>query len=559
MKTSSYDSELHEIEREIERLLNDEVFERSPVMARLLTYLFEMTERGMHIKSFTIATDALGKAGDETSDADTYARVAVARLRRVLAKYYAARPGQDSIQIDEGSYRVKLVRTPEYERSDIAEDDNSLAAATHRLWSLIANGFWIWALAVALLAAAAAYVFLGAEEAAEDWTTSDFPRLAIDFRQEVASPDQDNQSQSEYRSYLTGVLSDYVGIRLLAEDGGEADFSLYLAVNEEQSNGFVQARLVDEGSGQVVWSERVPVTSDNDAQSAMKFIVTTIASPGGVITSLNRGRGLSTRSPYGCWLRFTEGLQTFNTIGDEELSRCASDWHAQSPGNSIAAFLYGWTLVNEAALTANPGEREPLLSEALRTANKAVALHPQEASLNVLQLRAHVLLGNSDLASQAAERALASAPDNRVIVGITGTLLTTSGNPAGEKILLELESEEGAALPWEHAGHFVAAMMRDDIAGANEHMVHLEQFAQGQPLLLLFKAAAASRSGKVEEARSAIEQLRGNPRMVGGDIDALIEGLSTGPNVKTRLKAWLAYSMSEPVSSKAAREQTFSR
>lgn len=559
MKTSSYDSELHEIEREIERLLNDEVFERSPVMARLLTYVFEMTERGMHIKSFTIATDALGKAGDETSDADTYARVAVARLRRVLAKYYAARPGQDSIQIDEGSYRVKLVRTPEHERSDIAEDDNSLAAATPRLWRLIANGFWIWALAVALLAAAAAYVFFGAEEAAEDWTTSDFPRLAIDFRQEVTSPDQNNQSQSEYRSYLTGVLSDYIGIRLLAEDGGEADFSLYLAVNEEQSNGFVQARLVDEGSGQVVWTERVPVSDSKGIENSLKFVVTTIASPGGVITSLSRGRGLSTRSPYGCWLRFTEGLQTFNTIGDDELSRCASDWYAQSPGNSIAAFLYGWTLVNEAALTANPGEREPLLSEALRTANRAVALHPQEASLNVLQLRAHVLLGNSDLARQAAELALTSAPDNRVIVGITGTLLTSSGNPEGERILRELESEEGAALPWEHAGHFVAAMMQDDIAGANEHMVHLEQFAQGQPLLLLFKAAAASRSGDVEEARSAIEQLRGNPRMVGGDIDALIEGLSMAPNVKTRVKAWLAFSIPEVLSTNRGEEQSFSR
>jgi Flp pilus assembly protein TadD len=268
---------------------------------------------------------------------------------------------------------------------------------------------------------------------------------------------------------------------------------------------------------------------------------------------------LSTRSPYGCWLRFTEGLQTFNTIGDDELSRCASDWYAQSPGNSIAAFLYGWTLVNEAALTAKPGEREPLLSEALRTANRAVALHPQEASLHVLQLRAHVLLGNRDLARQAAELALTSAPDNRVIVGITGTLLTSSGNPEGERILRELESEEGAALPWEHAGHFVAAMMQDDIAGANEHMVHLEQFAQGQPLLLLFKAAAASRSGDVEEARSAIEQLRGNPRMVGGDIDALIEGLSMAPNVKTRVKAWLAFSIPEVLSTNRGEEQSFSR
>ncbi|QIG52954.1 hypothetical protein G6N82_01155 [Altererythrobacter sp. BO-6] len=545
MDASSHKSEMNEIEREINALLKDDVFQRSPVMARLLKYLFEMTEKKVHVKSFTIATDALGKTGEESSDADTYARVAVARLRRVLATYYAARPERDAIHVDSGTYRVQLLKHPIDELSEPSEDRDAPATGNPDPRGKIARGVWTWAIALVMLVSgvATSYFYFGSDDdETENWTTSDFPRLTINIENLDGSSPQPDESQRLYRSFLTSALSDYTGIRLLVNEGGPADFSLRLLFSDEESNRAVQARLVEEATGEVVWLQSFSASNSQEAKRSIKFISTAIASPGGVITSLNRGRDLGASSPYGCWLRFTEGLQTFNTIGDDDLVRCASDWYEQSPGDSIASFLYGWTLLDRAVVTAFPGDRDELLSSALSIANRAVALHPQDASLYFLQLRAHVLLGNRILANQSAESALAAAPDNRVIVGIVATFLIMSDNPEGEKILRVLDDEEGVALPWEHAGHFVAAMMRDDVAEAGQHMVHLEQFAQRQPLLLLLRAALASRSGEVEIARSALKQLRDNPRMAKDDIGGLVGSLPMAPKVKTRLNEWLAFS-----------------
>lgn len=251
----SQQAELLEIEREMASLLEDNVFQRSPVMARLLTYLFEMTARGEHIKSLTIATDALGKAADGTSDADTYARVAVARLRKVLATYYAARPGRDAIQVDSGSYRVQLLKHPIDEHSEPGEVRDAPATGPPEPRGKIARGSWTWTIALVMFVSgvAASYFYFGSDDdGAEDWRSSDFPRLSINIENLDGSSLQPDESQRHYRSFLTSSLSDYAGIRFLVNEGGPADFSLRLLFSVEQSNREVQARLVEDATGEIV-------------------------------------------------------------------------------------------------------------------------------------------------------------------------------------------------------------------------------------------------------------------------------------------------------------------
>ena len=81
-------AQLHSIEAEAERVLDDPVFRRSPVMSRLLAYLVAKSIEGKSVKAFELAADGLGRT-DLSPDTDTYARVAVARLRKVLSEYYA--------------------------------------------------------------------------------------------------------------------------------------------------------------------------------------------------------------------------------------------------------------------------------------------------------------------------------------------------------------------------------------------------------------------------------------------------------------------------------------
>jgi len=538
-------ADLDRIEEEITEILDDEVFQRSPVMARLLSYLFEMTAKGSHIKSYTIAIDALGKSEGDTSDADTYARVAVARLRKALAAYYAARPKAEALHIDAGTYRVHLVpHSTEGQASQSDQLSSPFKAALGWLDSF-SRAAWISAVITVLLIFAGAYFYFEPDEAPEDWTTSNFPQVAISFENPEGQPAEADEMQETFHSLLTGSLSDYAGIDLLTSGNGKPDFRLHLQSSGQSADRVFQARLVEEATGKVVWLKSFPVSDTQAIKRSAVSIATIVGSPGGAIASLNRGGKMSARSPYGCWLRFTENLQTFN-IADAELAACASDWYSHADNQSLAAFLYSWTLIDRATMAANRDEREALLGQALSVANRAASLHPQDATLYVVQMRAHIFRGNHRLTQQAAERALANAPNNRVVVGFAAYLLALCNDPKGEEILISLEEDDrDIALPWEHAGHFVAAMMRDDVEAAGEHMVHLEQFAYGQPLLLLFKAAHARRSGNSETAQAALRQLRAHPQAAGQGNDELVARLPMAPEVKARLKEWLAYSMPE--------------
>ena len=74
------------LQREVERILADPAFQRSPVQSRLLAYLSEQTiARNRSISQIAVAVDGLGRP--ETADAltESYPRVQISRLRRNLA------------------------------------------------------------------------------------------------------------------------------------------------------------------------------------------------------------------------------------------------------------------------------------------------------------------------------------------------------------------------------------------------------------------------------------------------------------------------------------------
>ena len=99
------------LQREVERILADPAFQRSPVQSRLLAYLCEQTiARNRSISQIAVAVDGLGRP--ETADAltESYPRVQISRLRRNLALYYArCQPGEGlAAYIRHGDYQLRL-------------------------------------------------------------------------------------------------------------------------------------------------------------------------------------------------------------------------------------------------------------------------------------------------------------------------------------------------------------------------------------------------------------------------------------------------------------------
>jgi hypothetical protein len=99
------------LQREVERVLADPAFERSPVQSRLLAYLCEQTiARNRNISQIAIAVDGLGRPETIDQLTESYPRVQISRLRRNLSLYYArCAPGEGlAVYIRHGDYQLRL-------------------------------------------------------------------------------------------------------------------------------------------------------------------------------------------------------------------------------------------------------------------------------------------------------------------------------------------------------------------------------------------------------------------------------------------------------------------
>jgi fermentation-respiration switch protein FrsA (DUF1100 family) len=102
------------LRKELASIVETREFQRSHVMIRLINYLVEQTldNNGDRLKAYSIAVDGLGRESSFDPSSDSYPRVQVGRLRRMLEAHYAHKTddGASCLYIPRGSYRVKLAR-----------------------------------------------------------------------------------------------------------------------------------------------------------------------------------------------------------------------------------------------------------------------------------------------------------------------------------------------------------------------------------------------------------------------------------------------------------------
>src|SRR5947209_1080014 len=112
--TMSVAENSHLEREEVERVLASGIFERSPSLAQVLTYVcakyFEGTADS--IKEYNIAVDAFGRSPDFDQKKDSIVRVQVHRLRERLAEYYETSGASNDVEIviPQGRYVPTFVR-----------------------------------------------------------------------------------------------------------------------------------------------------------------------------------------------------------------------------------------------------------------------------------------------------------------------------------------------------------------------------------------------------------------------------------------------------------------
>jgi hypothetical protein len=519
------------IQAEAGRILAAEAFVRSPVLSRLFTFLVERTTAGEPIKSYTIAVEGLGRSEDESDEADTYARVAVGRLRRALSSYYEAQPLGDRLCIDKGTYEVRLVQG--------AAGPDTVDPGSRQSGGLPVFGIslkWLTALAFLLVVAAIAYDWWSDRKEAA-WTGLDLPTVSVEASTTGPVSAAATVQLEAHRQELIEALSRYFGLRVV-EGAGRSEFIVQLHLIPAGQGGNINVTMLERVSRRVVWAHDMSLGSGR-SEAATDEIAASVASPGGVLSGFLRRQGYTTNSPRGCWLQFTAGVQTFNTLGDKELAACARAWYRAAPQRPTSAFLYGWTLTDRSAWELH-GARRRTLEEAVEVLRKAVSLNPDMAPLNLALTRAYAFAGERELVVQTAADTVETGRSNRLVQGMAASLLTFWNDPSGEVILRELNARQGDNYPWEHVGLFIAAMMRDDLASGRPHIEHLERSNTGQPLLLLLRAAYFGRAGDRRESEEALLRLQSDPRIRIAGVDSVVNQLPMAPEVKRRLSHWIS-------------------
>src|SRR5690348_12395938 len=122
----------HQIESELQSVLNSKTFTKTPNLARLLQYVCVKSFEGhaCDLKEYNIGVEALGRPPDFDPASSSIVRVEFFRLREKLKKYYETEGKNDSVAIilEPGSYAPQFVPASETQ-TEPAGDGSSLPEA----------------------------------------------------------------------------------------------------------------------------------------------------------------------------------------------------------------------------------------------------------------------------------------------------------------------------------------------------------------------------------------------------------------------------------------------
>lgn len=124
----------------VDRITSSGVLGAGDRMPALLAYLVreELAGRGERIKSFSIATEVLGRGQDFDPQSDSIARAEMTRLRKAVAHYNATLGANSAvtISIPKGSYRPTIVfaKPAEWVPLPSPEPVEAKSQIAHRVW-----------------------------------------------------------------------------------------------------------------------------------------------------------------------------------------------------------------------------------------------------------------------------------------------------------------------------------------------------------------------------------------------------------------------------------------
>jgi len=439
---------------ETDALLQSPDFVRSPVMSKLLSYLVEeaISNPGHPPKAYQVAVDGLGRTEDFDVQADSYPRVQVGRLRKMLSAHYATHGGANRLHIPIGHYAVEIEvgdGKPEDKQSGAKRDDMDFVAP-----STVAIGQNRWfnnrqimlGLTAFLLIIVISLVWMlntATPNPSDNATASD--RYTLPPKIYIAGAQQESWETTSDRSsgmqqFFENAFAGSSQVRLAAADGSEFNpekgqnsylfKSQFIAGQTGREVNFSLTSLIQ---NETIWSMTIAMPeSAADYPETLGPIASRISSIYGVIaTDQRKHLPDDAMIGYSCLLRF----ESFRANRDPDLlpvvESCIKKSLAADPFDSrilaAASFL--------SFLREETTGRKPDPEAGLKYARRAMVRGREDASANFALARSSFFNGNCSRGKEFAEKATELDPYEATIQAQTGAYLFVCADPDAIKYL----------------------------------------------------------------------------------------------------------------------------
>ena len=508
---------------ERDRLLSDPEFARSPIMCKLLRFLvdYKLSGNSVPLKSYIIATDALGRNENFDPKTDSYPRVQMVRLRRMLDNFYLRNGGENRLVIAPNQYAIALEpnRTSTVDTNDLmGESDDSEVRESAEFPPMDAMGEGrvldhrrdarrplarvLVGIILAMLTGAAAYLLWLDRDAGQDGREIDYPGVVLDLPTAAAGTREDELSES-IGNHLVGRLKGFGGIRVFDTKAGTPEKSGYLIkvrfLNPKADK--VELRLLTRDSGEILWSTEIDTSNAATWKLELdRAIVSLVGNYGEIAQSELSKVGNDFSAGYPCLLQFDlyiryreqEKLKPLRKCLRQSVKRFPNDAHLLS----VAAFA------RNMAEQSEPDIRGKGLGMVL--ARKAEAIDHDSAAANFAIAQSAFFAGDCATGVAWGKKALALNPLNSRISGYLGLYMIACDLPEGESYAVRaLEFDPNADLTIAGAVAFQMLKRGDAVSARDLSARYMASSLRDEPALELTYILSSAMLKNLTEARRA--------------------------------------------------------
>ena len=532
---------------ELRSVITSPDFARAPIMKRLLSFLVGETAagRGDQLKAYSVAVDGLGRAPDYDARADSYPRVQVGRLRRMLDLHYNATPPAGGLRLTIPSGRYKVALQAVRPRAD---DAVPLAASKILPERPLAFGWQVLALLLVLLVGTVAILRVVPMRTMPPDAGRGKPLL------DLAGIEMSKRSDlgAAIRATLLNGLSrsSIYDLRAVRRTGALDPRPVHAAyrlstdlINSERPRLFL--RLSSISPERLIWSGDIILPKGqgldgDELDLALAPAIATIGRADGVIAShqLQENGGREALG-YSCMLLYHHYRNARAERQLEHVRRCIKRSLDLDPNNAeLQAAAAQLSIEHMVSSRTDPRDRPALLLTARRHSQISASIDQHNAWSNAARARIALIRGACPTAIGLALRASRLQPYDPTLLADAGVSLLDCGDPRAEGLIRRaIALDDNPESPF-HAPLLLLAIDRGDPSLAREALSYMAPPALGRDgLFSLISAAGYAMTGETARARAVWKQLETNRPELARDPQGFFERL--GYSEQRRAKVML--------------------